>query len=274
MHILDLTDAYCASVLRHRSLTEYRRSYPDLFKHYFRFWAKERYWRAALRTSSAVRRRRTMVMSRLGIIERKLNRAGFDTSDLKLILFVGQNTTNGHAFLNKGKLVIWIPVEAYKSTLQVDVFVTHEILHGLHYSRRPEFYFTTERHRRSVGRQLLTEGFATWASARILGLTEGAALWADYLSLPKQTRWLATCRRREAELKAYVAKHYDTAPSTLSLFYANDPKDVFTYRAGYFAGLRAVQRVSQRYQYGIADIINLSRRRFGQLVKNEYLRKL
>lgn len=271
MHIVDLTDAYCTTILGRRDLSGYCRSYPAFFKHYFQFWANKHSWQTALKTPSAVRRRRAMVTSRLGGIEQKLILAGFDTSDVKLILFVGQNTSNGHAFLDQGNFVIWIPIEAYESKLQVDVFVTHEILHGLHYARRPEFYFITERQRRNVGRQLLIEGFATWASAHVLDLVDGAALWADYLSFQERATWLAACQRREAELKVYVVNRFHIALTDMSLFYANDPEDVFAYRAGYFAGLRAVQRVAQRCQYNIADIINLSRRRLGQLVKTKYL---
>ncbi|MBI2444056.1 MAG: hypothetical protein HYV42_02330 [Candidatus Magasanikbacteria bacterium] len=274
MHVVDLTDAYCATILGRGGLSGYCHSYPTLFKHYFQFWAKARYWHAVLRTPAAVRRQRVLVRSRLPMIEKKLARAGLDVSQVKLILFVGQNTSNGHAWLDRGKFAVWIPIEAYQSKLQVDVFVTHEILHGLQYARRPEFYFTTERERRMVKRQLITEGFATWASARVLGLAPGTALWADYLSPQKRKRWLLACRRREAELKLYLASNFGAVSATAArLFYANDPGDVFAYRAGYWAGFKAVERVVRHYRYGVSNLLNLPRPRFERLVKYEYLLK-
>lgn len=114
MKIIDLTEGYKKHILKEKTLSAYEAVFPALFKHYFKYWADRKLFRPTL-NNMQVDKRKKLIISSLKFVEQKFKKAGFDVAKLKIILFVGQNTTNGHVFLDKGEFVVWLPVEAYKT---------------------------------------------------------------------------------------------------------------------------------------------------------------
>lgn len=259
MKLLDLTGAYCRLVAVGGSWTHYERSYPELFRHYFHFWAKRKY--PDIRSSVATLHEQSdVIRRRLPRILQKFESRGFDTGRLSFVLFVGKGCTNGHAMRGGKGWVVWIPVETYPTVRLVDVFVTHEIAHALHYSVSPNFYFSTKGEQRHFARQLLTEGIATFVTTKILGCSDNSALWGGFLGTQQLGIWLSACNEAWPELIATAQRHFDSESST-ELFQGNDPSDVFKFRAGYFLGLRLIKSIMAGQKLTLLELLSMSRRR-------------
>ncbi len=255
----DLTPDYLRC-MPGRKWGTYESAYPALFRHYHRYWASPAA-EYALREADVVREKTTLLTSRLPVLERRLTEAGF-SDEVPVVLFVGKNTTNGHAFWDeqRGKFVVWLPVEAYATSRQVDVFVTHELIHALHYTRRPEFFFQNEHQRKLVGRQVVTEGIATFGSMRITGCDAVTALWADYVSPEFASRWYDQCRRREREILGRIRAAWETSSEKNEWFTMWDADDVTRYRGGYYAGLRLIQAIHTEHGLSLPELLALDAR--------------
>lgn len=247
MKILDLCQAYADCILGGNDLSAYENSYPALFDHYFHYWAKRDAVAASLSREEALRRR-DMVAAGLGRLEIRFAQAGFDLADLTVVLFVGRNTSNGHAFKDQNRFIVWLPVETYTTPLLVDVFVTHEIIHALHYAAEPRFYFENRKERHSVSRQLITEGVATWLTAAILEVDAATALWADHLDPMRRGDWMRQCQNRRAELARFVIDNYYSDDPGIELFVIADTDDIFRFRAGYFIGYEVIRAVANQLE--------------------------
>jgi len=269
MEIINLTSEYVEHILENDNLTAYEQTYPALFRHYFKYWADRDRFTSTINTTET-QAKASLVTDSLEHIVHKLAAFGLDTTDLQVVLFVGQKTSNGHAFKDGNRFVIWIPVETYKTPLDAEVFVTHELVHALHYADCAEFYFSNLQEKHLVSRQLITEGLATYLSMVVLNIDEGTALWADYISAEAINDWFDQCRKREPELKKYILDNFSSSNPEISLFYANDPHDIFQYRAGYYIGLKFIEQVLKSSGLTARQLLHMPRGRFEELAL-EYL---
>ena len=254
MQIIDHTEQFIRQVLDKNDRRAYEQVYPELFDHYYKFWS-ERGMIPDTTSAASVRDSAGFIRSRLSFIMDRFEDSDLDISALNLVLFVGQGTTNGHAFRDAGKFVVWIPVETYTTALLVDVFVIHEICHALHYRSSPGFYFQNRNEKELVSRQLITEGLATALTAEVLATDDLTALWGDFLSAEAAGAWLTECRRHEAKLCRFVRDNFNTSDLALHLFHAFDPEDIFAYRAGYYVGLQVIRHISKKQGLDLRDIM-------------------
>ena len=240
MQIVDLSANYKKSILENNSLPEYETAFPELFDHYFKYWARREHFVKTL-NEKEVEERKSLVVNKLKYIEEKINNFGLSTEKIKIILFVGQNTANGHAFRHNDEFVVFIPIEAYKTALQADIFITHEIIHALHYTDVPEFYFRGKGDKNSVSRQLITEGLATYLSAGIMGVDSITALWADYIPTNKRDQWWKKCMDANEKLFKLCADGFYS--TNQALFESANPKDIYSYRSGYYVGYKVIEEI-------------------------------
>jgi hypothetical protein len=244
------------------------RLYPALFDHYYRYWCP-RDREASSLPDDELRARARLVLGVLEPIGEHLASHGLDFTNLRIVLFVGRNTSNGHAFADGDAWVVWLPVETYGTQALARVFVTHEIMHALHYRTTPAFDFADALSKTHLGRQLITEGLATHLTARVLGISDGEALWADYLSPAPLDNWLRECKARRAEMKALCLARFNQSVTDLGLFMANDPNDVMNFRAGYHLGAEVIRGIASRRGFELKDLLALARPGFESLVIDE-----
>ncbi|MFZ1685064.1 MAG: hypothetical protein WAU88_13195 [Candidatus Zixiibacteriota bacterium] len=240
MIVLDLSEVYIEELLCKQDRAAYLQSQPLLFDHYYRYWSPKG-WHAEPLSADSVRELRDRVERHLLDLDILLKQALFDTGRLEVILFVGEGTSNGHAFVDDNRVIVWIPIETYTTDSRARVFLMHELIHGLHYHHSPEFGFRDHRTKNLLGRQLITEGLSTLLTADILGIPHDEALWADYLAPEARGNWMRECAARKAELFQYCRSHFHESDDECALFMANDPNDVMRYRAGYYAGLTVLK---------------------------------
>lgn len=262
MQLIDITPSYVKYVIRQDKPEFYEASLPQLFAHYQRFWAPPGEY--FYREEDEILRRRELIGSRLAFLEERFSSQGLGLEAVVVVLFVGQGTSNGHAFPMDEKWVVWLPVESYPTPLCVDVFVAHELAHAEHYQRQPEFFFETEAQKTNVFRQVVTEGIATLTSRQVLDIDEQQALWADYLPDDQIQRWYAECVRRESELLANVARKLESSDE--DLFSYRGGEDVLKNRGGYYAALRIIQRILDQNRLALSELFTIDKQGFLRMI--------
>ena len=265
MRIHDLCPEWVKWVVEKHDRVRYEATYPALFEHYYRYWSARREI-VAPHTITEIEACRGLVNDRLRIVDEQFARRGFDLGDLEVVLFVGQGTTNGHAFHDHGAFVVWLPVETYTEALFTDVFLAHEIAHALHYRHGPEFYFASMRDRHSISRQFITEGVATYTSGAILDLGAADCLWGGYLSRESLGRWMSQCEDRFPEICAGIVRHYSESMENSGFFCLLNLEDVTESRAGYFAGMRVIAQIMKSQKISIEDLFRYKRHALEEMV--------
>ena len=267
MQVIDLTQHFINCVVRNNNQSDYENLFPALFEHYYRFWTtRQPDFKFG---EDDVIRRTKLIKERLPIIEQCFAKNGLSVDTITIALFVGRNASNGHAFEHEARFVVWIPVETYSSAPDVDVFVSHEIAHALHYQYEPAFYFTNSAEKNQMLRQLVTEGVATLVSKVVMGIDEVGALWADYLPRDKAQAWYEQCKLREKELSQFVLTHLEDSDEENSLFWFSDSEDIFRNRAGYYLGCLLAERICKKREYSLRDLLSISRTEFHKMVIEE-----
>lgn len=241
----------------------YSELFSELFKHYFTLWSNEKF--AFFDDMTAIKEGERDVLDRLEFIREKLEKSKIPIDDLGLVLFVGQNVSNGHSAKLDGKWWTWIPVEAYRSAFQVDVFLTHEVLHAVQYHAHPELYFETKAEKNLVSRQIITEGFATFASMQIMNLSKKEALWADILSEEEYGLWIGQYEERKHEVLDFVLENWNGDAG--EIFQAGDKNDLFRFRVGYLLALEAYESISENFS--LPDLLEKNGGELDALLFNE-----
>lgn len=264
INVIDLTPIYI-QCMPNKRWTDYEKAYPTLFQHYHRYWA-DADAEYALRTADTVREKTALVESRLPFVKTILTQKGF-SDEVIVVLFVGKDTTNGHAFWDeqRHKFVVWLPVEAYATQKQIDIFAPHELIHALHYTRYPEFYFRNEHQMKLVGRQIITEGMATFGTMQVMGCDEVTALWADYVSPEFASHWYEQCQNREREMVSKILEEWETSQEENKWFMMWDERDVTRCRGGYYVGLRVMQEINRRHKVDLHALLSLNAKELEKL---------
>ncbi len=232
--------------------SRYLQSFPELFEHYFSYWSDESL--PFFKDKEVIARGEQLILKGFPVIEKKMRELSIDLNDIDVVLFVGQNVSNGHAALLDGTWTVWLPVEAYASKEQVDIFVTHEMVHAVHYKKHPELYFSSINEKQLTSRQVITEGLATYISMLVAGVNEKKALWADFLSDEQIDQWMNNCEKQIANLAITVLERWDE--SAQGLFQANDSEDIMKFRAGYYLGMKSIKDIVK--DRGIAGLLDLN----------------
>jgi hypothetical protein len=265
MQVIDTTGDFVRDVIISGNPGAYHERYPALFDHYYAFWANRDAYDAKL-TEQYIRQKAGLILEQLPLIESKFRSAGFPLDSIKLVLLVGQGTSNGHAFREGNRFTVWIPVETYPGELSVRVFVSHEIAHALHYEREPAFYFGDTAGKNRVSRQVITEGIAAYIPMIFLGTGEKETLWADYLNPGDVELWFQECLRQEKQLKEHVLEKWNDEDE--DLFTLVDTNDVFRSRGGYYVGLRMIEKIVNRTGMDVESLLATKRKELDDLARD------
>jgi uncharacterized protein YjaZ len=267
MRIIDLTEEYIQHVIQEDQIDNYEANFPQLFEHYYTFWAQPQKY--LFRDVQEIVFRRNLVLAHLPWLVERFERKKLHITDVDVVVFVGHGTSNGHAFPSKeDHWVVWLPLEAYSSPQIVDVFVAHEIAHALHYQLQPAFYFRDVQEKNQVFRQLVTEGIATLTSKEVLNISNKQALWADYLPRERIERWYKACLEREDELFCFVADKLESSDEQNGLFSFSDTDEILENRAGYYAGLVLVERYVRQQGLTLQDLFRTSKEEFWHIMRS------
>lgn len=269
MKIQDLTESFIEYAIQKDDFAAYESYFPSLFDHYYQYWGGPRGKYPAYLNPEIIRENAERVRSELHHIENSFQNAGLGLDETEIVLFVGKKCSNGHVFKDQNRFFTWIPVETYPSRCSVSVFVTHELVHALHYEMTPSFFFDDLETKNHVGRQLITEGIATFLTAEILEVDDLTALWADYLPTEWLQKWMAKRSRNVVTLSQWALDNFDTSYEDNDFFnyYGLDNEDLLSSRSGYFLGNEVLKEVKQQYKLDAKDILGLNRNELEVFVK-------
>ncbi|MCX8063114.1 MAG: DUF2268 domain-containing protein [Anaerolineales bacterium] len=262
----DLTHSYILYVLKQGDIRRYEAAFPQLFAHYYAYYAEPMPY--SFRDEGEILRRRELMLQRLSLIAQRFKQQGLPLEGFKIVLFVGHGTSNGHAFPLEGQWVVWLPLETYPTPTAMDIFFTHEIAHALHYQRQPDFFYRSEAERTQVFRQLVTEGLATLFSKELLNVSDELALWGDYLPQNDVQRWYQQCQQREEELFRMAFENLWISDSQNRLFSYSDSDDVAENRAGYYIGLRLIEYYMKNHGLHLQGILGIRKAEFSKMFRN------
>jgi hypothetical protein len=268
MKIVDLNPLYISLCDDDTAFAHYMPGNKALFEHYRKFWKGGDVLVPSLDIDS-VDARRKRILRGIADATELLEMRGFSTEAITAVLFVGNHTANGHAFLDHGKPIAWFAMECFDSRLEAKIFTMHELIHAVHYAICPEFAFDTTEQQHNISRQLITEGVATYLTKRLWNTTDDVALWADRLSRKRLHSWMDTCRNSERELFQYIAANFESSDSTIKIFHSADPEDIYSYRAGYYAGLKVIESIASKYDFSERDLLNIPLQEMKRLVWDE-----
>lgn len=258
MRLVDLIPGYLKYIVEDDNYVRYQNMYPRLFEHYYQFWAKRKIHQSVLKKNEIIKKR-NLIVSAIKKVVPVLNKFDPQVKDVPVTLFIGEGISNGHAFLDENEFVVWIPIEKYNTMEEARVFVTHEIIHAIHYSKNKDFYFDTIEKKNKISRLLFTEGIATYLSREILKLTDKHALWADFLKKKQLDNWINQCEANLLELKKYILQKFNSSDPSIKLFKCEDPNDILTFRSGYFVALKFVDYLVQCYSLTSTELLLLSK---------------
>lgn len=258
MKIIDLTEKYQSHYIQEGNCRAYRDSFPELFDHYYKFWVTPDTDIVKVGGKEIQTRKRWM-NQHLEHLKSRLAKEDIDPDAINIVYFIGAGTTNGHAFEHEKEFHVWLPLETYTTEILVQIFVTHEIAHALHYHHCRSFYFDTEEQKLHFARQLITEGLATYLTRELLQVSDNESLWADFLNKADSDTWWRQCEREGRNIYQLIYDNYSKSDRRLGIFYANDPDDIYRYRAGYFAGLKLIDDYAKRDDLSVKDLLNLPR---------------
>ncbi|MBD3232119.1 MAG: hypothetical protein GF315_00175 [candidate division Zixibacteria bacterium] len=259
MQIIDLTTSYLDDFIDDGNRGKYESSFPELFNHYYKYYSK--------RDANIAVVEPDIIGIRKGWIEKFLKRLvailreyRIDSDIFDLVYFIGTGGTNGHAFRHNGRMYVWAPLETYTSESLVQIFVTHEVAHAIHYYFSPDFYPDTVDDQIRMSRQLITEGLATYLTAKWLDIPDKDSLWADYLDEDEARSWIDKCEKETRNLLKVIHDNWHETEHKLEIFYASNPENIYQFRAGYYIGLRLIDEYTRLHDFTTMDTLKLSRK--------------
>jgi uncharacterized protein YjaZ len=267
MDVFDITQSYIENYLNKDNLLKYEESFPELFSHYFEYWGDRESFVGALKEKET-NERLDLLKRNLSYIGEQFKKNDIDISHLPVTLFVGQNYTNGHVFRHGDVFKTFLPIEGYKTDVQVKVFVPHEILHAIHYQIQPVFYFENKTEKELFSRMLITEGLATLLTREIMGLSDKQALWADYLNESELDSWMEKCKDNFTDLCRFAVEHFYSSEHS-EMFYNGGKKGTFKNREGYYLGMIVLEKVVRKQNMEYKKLLTLPRHSLEAMVLEE-----
>lgn len=259
MKRINLIESYIKYILKNNDVKKYQNSSKYLFYHYLKYWAPRKTFYFVL-SEKEIKKRVKMALGITARIENNFNTFNVNLDKIDIIFFVGKNTSNGHSFLWKNRAIVWIPLETYKNKLQLEIFITHEIIHAIHYLKNKDFYFSNEKQKNSISRQLITEGIATFLTSAIMGVDDRKSLWADYITKNDYKKWINNCNKFRKNISKLAIKNFNSNTDNIGIFYFKTLNDIYNNRSGYFLGLEIIKWFCAKNNINFLKIIKVPKR--------------
>lgn len=214
----------------------------------------------------------------INLFENKLNilsGKGIE-NEIGLIIFIGDGRIDGHSIILDDSVYVFVDLVAVisRSNLKFDLdsFLSHEIIHAIHYKVNKEFYYKDYSIFEDIYlKTLIVEGMATYISMIIFGLSENLGYWLGILKSDEIEQWENNCIKLKkcigVRLKEAISnKKYDNS-LYVRLFCIKKCEKITLYRMGYYYGSEIIKNV--HYNNSVNQLFKLKFKDFGNYI-NEY----
>lgn len=193
-----------------------------------------------------------------------------------VITFFGDCSYDGHGILIDGKPYVFFDLNAVIPRIDFynfTAFITHEMLHPIHYSLNPNFY---RRNYRTVEEKylklLLAEGIATHLSYVISKEKIEDTYWFGYLKPDEVRDWIKNCEKMKNDIGTDLHRAIDAGKLDNSLynrlFGIEDFTMLTSYRTGYYYGAEIVKGFLE--ENNVNDVLTLDYGRAKEVIKDYF----
>ena len=185
-------------------------------------------------------------------------------NDIGLIIFIGDGNIDGHSIILNNSTYVFIDLNAIMSrsnkNYDLDAFLSHEIIHAVHYDINEEFY--PENYNLIEDKYLKTlivEGMATYMSMYLFGISEDLGYWLGYLAKYEVNEWVCNCenlkRNIGINLKELISNKELNKNFYDRLFCIIKSENLTSYRIGYYYGSEIIKMLCN--EHSINEVFKL-----------------
>ncbi|MGO5064997.1 MULTISPECIES: hypothetical protein [unclassified Clostridium] len=188
--------------------------------------------------------------------EKKVNFIS-DSLDLKiipgLIVFIGNGYIDGHGALINNKPYVFFDLSAIIPNFHnynIDLFVTHELLHGIHYSYNPYFYPKYYNNiEEKYFKRMIAEGIATNLSSTFSSSTIEDSYWMGFLNKKEVQIWVDNCEKIKNNIVYRINSSLKSSSFDKDLYHTlytvSDLKHLTNSRLAYYYGSQIISALSK-----------------------------
>jgi hypothetical protein len=183
--------------------------------------------------------KRCAVFSQIGMV-----------NEIGLILFIGDGNIDGHSIVIDDSTYVFVDLKAVISRSEDNLgpFLSHEIIHAIHYYLNKEFYPKNYNGPKDIYlKTLIAEGLATYMSMLLFGLSEDLAYWLGLLKLNEIKEWTSNCKNMKTsmgiKLKELIVNKEFNRNIYNKLFCINKSEKLTEYRMGYYYGSEIMKNI-------------------------------
>lgn len=173
-------------------------------------------------------------------------------NEIGLIIFIGDGNIDGHSIILDDSAYVFVDLKTIilrsHNNFDLDSFLSHEIIHALHYDLNKEFYPKNYTELEDTYlKTLIVEGMATNMSMCLFGLSENLGYWLGLLEANEINNWISNCKKMKTnmgvKLKESIAnKEFDKSIYD-RLFYIKKSEKFTLYRMGYYYGSEIIKEI-------------------------------
>ncbi|EKS4342441.1 hypothetical protein QB607_000370 [Clostridium botulinum] len=168
-----------------------------------------------------------------------------------LIVFIGDGYIDGHGALINNKPYVFFDLSAIIlnfNKYNIDLFVTHELLHGIHYSYNPCFY---PKYYNSIEekyfKRMIAEGIATNLSPTFSSSTIEDSYWMGFLNKKEVQIWVDNCEKMKNNIVYRINSSLKSSSFDEDLYHTlytvSDLKHLTNSRLAYYYGSQIINEL-------------------------------
>ena len=179
-----------------------------------------------------------------------------------LITFIGDGSWDGHGIIVNDNSYVYFDLAAVKRDIEnynLDTYVTHELIHPIHYGSEITFYpGEYETVKDKYLKRLIAEGLATFLGDHYCDYNIRESYWLGLLEAKDVDKWVDNCRAEKDQIGKRLQEQIINNEFDRNLFYqlfAVTSSEYVRHRFGYYYGTQIVKNVFE--EKTIAELINM-----------------
>lgn len=208
---------------------------------------------------------KSAILSRIGI-----------KNEIGLIIFIGNGNIDGHCIILDNYSYVFVDLEAIilrsNKNFNLEAFLSHELIHAVHYNLNKEFY---PQNYKSIEdkylKTLIAEGFATYMSMYLFGISENLGYWLGFLESDEVSEWICNCKKNKTAIgirlkKLIINKEFDV--DMYNRLFCIKSEEFTFYRIGYYYGCEIIRIIF--LQKNISETLGLKFTDISKYINNYF----